>query len=467
MIRQLAIAGALAILTLPADAFWQSRDSNYNVVVGGGGPATGIIAPYMVTMQLPNSTTTVRYGAAVGGTVEAGSVISTVATAALVPIPFDTKLSGLNVELAASQAGAEIQSFINGATGAVHCTFTTTTCSDPTDTDSIPAGSTFGFELTPNGTWAQGTTTPGQISYLLQANSGQQAALFAGRGSTAVISTLAYVGVGNASIPFASEISTSSMFSVPGQILGMYALPNASDTSSGNTHRFTICHNGTGGACTPGSGMTCTDPASFAGCCVNPTGTGTISGTQPCGSASAITIALGDTISIAVDCPGGTCASINPGIALIWQPTTSGQVPLFEMMSTSNSTTTYMGMSDFATAGSSATQVNYQLAPLLPTTMTFSHYLMCSGAPGAGITRTATMQFATTPATPPGTSAGPTVTFGPGTPCPGSQPAVWTGGAIDTTHTFAASTGYSLDTMLAASGGVSGPLRVSMAVTIP
>jgi hypothetical protein len=193
------------------------------------------------------------------------------------------------------------------------------------------------------------------------------------------------------------------------------------------------------------------------------------SGGPTCGAATAISIAAGDTVSIQVTC-GGTCASINPAFGLGWIPANKNQVPLFaEAINVAASN--FLGVSDANGVATVATNTAYDLAPSLttPTQMTFSNYGACtSNSPGGtfpAVSRTAALQFSSTTA-PPTTAAGPTNTWGTGIVCPSTAFAAF--GAFDTTHTFVASAGYTMGSVLTLTGAAAGSgfYKVGMAVTV-
>lgn len=254
-----------------------------------------------------------------------------------------------------------------------------------------------------------------------------------------------------------TDISVSSIIPTAGQITGIYAIPNTAENTV--PHVFTVFHNGSS------TSLACTGQASTAaGCCANLTGTGTVGApgtTATCSSISAITIAAGDTLSINITCASGTCASISPGVSLIWAPTTSGQAVLTAQALPSVSSPFWGVMDNVPTT----TQANIvQIAPQVgASTLTFSNLIACVKTnPGGAASRTFTSQSGSAPNVTPTNVSGGTVAVvnvGNGA-CPGANSATLLGGIQDTTHTWTAASGNSLDTAQTDAGSPAGGVQV-------
>ena len=423
-------------------------------------PPSTLTTPVFASFQPPTSGTATYYSAPAGSSFTTALGGSTIRQ---VPIPIAGTIKGLYAAFNTAQPGATIADWLGGAAGSVACSFGgTTSCNYSGSGDHISAGTLMEWQWSTTSTWAQTSGLPVSVNFLFTADSGQQGFLLSGPQNTAASGTAQndYAGFGSAyaATNSGNESAQSSIMPVAGQITGLYVVPNGTENST--PHVYTIWHNGSA------SSMTCTPGASTStGCCVNLTGSGTIGGGPSCTTTSAISIAVGDTLSIDYGCAGAACANVSPGVALIFVPTTAGQAPLVAQWDETPGTLRYVGLED-GNIGSAAG--NYQAAPNVSATVTLSDLLACAGtSPGAGGTWIVSTLYAATPSTPPATSSGIATTVSNTTNCPGASSALY--GAQDTAHTFSAGPGYSLINQIADSGSPVGSnvWKIGMVATVP
>jgi hypothetical protein len=412
-------------------------------------PASAMTTPTLGSYNSPTSTTNTFFAPAIGSsTIQS---LNTSSIARRVPIPIAGTLKGLFANLNTALTTASVVDWHNTAAGSVGCNFSAATnCNSGAATEPFAAGDFLQWELIPGGTWNQSATTPLLISWLFQATSGASSGfLLSAPSNTAIASTtmLAYQAFGTMynSANATTEAQVSSLMPTAGSISGLYVISNATENGT-NSHIYTLMKNGSA------TGLTCTPTAGTAtGCCINVGGTGNIGGVSgpACTSiGSAVTITDGDTLSLQVSCASGACAGVAPGASVAWNPTTAGQAVFNAQGTTNLGATDYTGMAD---TGATTTQVTWQVAPQVPTTMTLSGLLFCSAInPGGATSRTATLQSATTPIAP--TNSSVTTTFGLGQACPGANSGTLLGGNQDTTHSLPVNAGYSLDTAYTISG---------------
>jgi hypothetical protein len=427
-------------------------------IVGGGiiAPmaqswfATGMKTPVFATLVLPSSgTTTPQFSPVVGG-----QSITTSATAntRTIPVPVAGKIGGLYAAMRNAQVTANVNASVNGISKSLGCSFTAAiapyACSDSINHETVSAGDLIGwrFTLTGGAAWAQPAALGVPVSFLFQAAGGQQLGFLAAGPSNAGISTTTayFMGFGGVNLSGLSgtDLAASSLVPTPGQAQALYVTTNGVENA--NPHTFTIYKNGVATA------MACTPAASGTGCCVNLTGTGTTGapGAQTaCGATAPISLAVGDTISVNVACPGANCGTIFPGISVLWAPTTAGQALLTTQLSPGVGNP-YWAMQDVQVSG---TQINsVQLVPQLGTSiLTLSNLLACIKTnPGGTASRQYTFQvgadFATAPTAPTG---GPKaiVNVANGA-CTGANSAVLLGGNQDNVGVWAPTPGQSVVT---------------------
>ena len=290
--------------------------------------STGMFTPMVTQMLGPTSGTTTFWTPLVGSTTI--GVTNSSSTLRRIPIPIAGTLSGLFFNLPAANAGVTIVDYLNTGSpaGTVTCTTGTNNCNSGALTQHLAAGTLLQWEMISNGnTWAQTNANPIQISSLFQADSGQNGFMVVGPAGVSVPGTTAslYSGfqVAYANGIATNEALTSTIMPTAGQILGLYVIPNA--TANTVPQRIAICQNGTT-ACQAGTTMQCSLTASTStGCCVNLTGAGNIGGGPSCTTTTSMTVAAGDTLSVLISCPTANCASLAPGISVIWAPTTAGR----------------------------------------------------------------------------------------------------------------------------------------------
>lgn len=433
--------------------------------------STGLITPVMSIFNPSTSGSQTLWGALAG----AGPVgtTSNSATARRIPIPVAGTISALAAGFSTTQpAGTAIRINLNGANGNTDCVYATTSpfnCSYSGTGDHVVAGTLAQWKISlGSGSWNT-SGGPAQASFLFQADSGQNGPIFSAADSTAVASSTIFEGIGTPS-PSATEAIASVVQPAGGQLAGIYCYPNGSDNGA-NVHSCTVMQNGVATA------LACTDdPANpTLGCCANVGGTGNIGGNPlaPCSSISAITVAVGDTLSNQVSC-GGTCATINPGMSVIWQPTTSGQVPLYASTASSPSTSVPWFLSVVDAAFSQTVATNWNISPNLTGTMTFSNLIACTFSTTALGSWQETFQYTLgTNLAPPSTNSPVVATFGNGNLCPysGVPARLLNGGFQDTTHSQVVSAGYTLGLNIVPSVGTAPTAasrwKTSVVVTVP
>lgn len=472
MLKRLFLTSLLCLLALPAGAFWQSRDSNYDISIGGAGPGV-MTTPVFSIGAMVGSGSLTYYGTVQGAVISYS--LSTVSTFRRVPIPISGTLFGLNTAAGYAQTcgGATcpiVTSNINGSNGTVSCTWNSASpynCNSGATTDAITAGDLFQWQINPNGSAFSNpspSTIFSQFSFLFTSSVAQQGMILIGPQSTNVTTT-SYLSPGSGINPQSTDVGASAVMPTSGNIAGIYALPNGSDNNAGVTHTYSVCKNGsTTCAATPASGVFCANPTptlnASAGCCANVGGTGVIgSGGPSCSSITAMHVSAGDTISVIVHC-ASTCSGVSPGIGLIWVPDTTNQVPIFAGTSAVGA----FGISDRATSNVGT----YNNVPGASTTMTFSNLTVCTqNAVNGTQSLTDTVQSGVTGAAP-GSATSMVVNAVPATPnfCSASP---LLSGAQDSTHTFSGSASVTMNHLLAVTGAGSGLgfYKQSMVATVP
>jgi hypothetical protein len=447
---------------LSGDGFGSSGPFQYNAIPFPP-VSTGLITPVMSVFNMPASGINADFGG-IGG-VGPVSTTSLTTTGRKIPIPVDGTISALAAGFSTTQAaGTTISINLNGGTGNTGCIYATASpfnCNYSGTGDHVAAGTLaqWRMRLPFGSTWVSGG--PAKASFLFQADQGQNGPIFSAPNSTAFASTTEFEGVGT---PQVSPVETIASVVQPaiGQIAGIYAYPNASDNGA-NVHTYTLVKNGTATA------LACSgDPANpTLGCCANVGGTGNIGGSSlsPCSSITAITVAVGDTLSIQVTC-GGTCASINPGMSLIWQPTTAGQVPLYNLTNSPSQTVPFFSSAVDASF-SQTVATNWNFTPNLASTMTLSKLLACTTSTITTGTWGDQFQYSTTLVAP-ATNSALVATYGSSNTCPGSS-GILHSGFQDTTDTQAVSAGYTLGFNIIPTGTPTGATRwkASMVATVP
>lgn len=434
--------------------------------------STGLITP--IFSVFPPSTTGVNpnWGGLSGA---AANSSITITQTRKVPIPVDGTIFAGAFGLATVQtAGTNIVINLNGKNGHTGCIYTTITpfhCNYTGTGDHVSAGTLAEWHLrTATGSW-NATGGPAQTSFLFQADLGQTGPLIAQATSVTFGSTTLYEGIGAPQINAVTEALTSNLQpNAPGQLAGIYCYPNASDVLAGVTHSCTVMLNGVATA------LTCAGNASTPtlGCCANVGGTGNIGGASaaPCSAISAITIAPGDTLSIKVQCGNGTtdtCATIVPGMSVIWNPTNAGQVPIYQATVTpSNSTPWFASAMDAGFNSTSPTNWNFTPSQ---GTLTFSNLLACTVATVTTGSWKWQFQYSNS-LTAPGTNSALVTSFsGPsGTTCPytGVPSRIMNSGSQDTTDTQPIGPGGTIGFNLVPTGTptVASRFKSSMVVTV-
>jgi parallel beta-helix repeat protein len=378
-----------------------------------------------------------------------GQNTTTTTSTRKVPIPIAGTLSGLAAGMNAPFTTAAIFSYHNGAQGTLTCNFSASQfCNSGSATEHYAQGDLLNWQWVPGGTWAQTSGLPMLVSALFQADSGSSTGMILSGSQTsgtngATVHVYQGFGFTIANNTQATDLLASTLMPAAGTISGLYVLPNASESAT-NPHTYTLIKNGTA------TGISCTANTTTvtAGCCTNAGGVGNIGGVTAaaCTAATAVSIAVGDTISLDIGCPSAACNSVSPGASVQWNPTTPGQA-ILAVSGAGNlnvaSTTYTLGLSD--NTSFSNTETNWQLVPKVASTMTLSKTMFCTvGNPGTTPVRTVNVRYATTQVAPT-TNSPVTLSVGTGQACPGANSGVLLGGNQDTTHLISLNAGSTVD----------------------
>ena len=304
MKRSILVVSFLLLALIPAYAFWQSRDSGYNVT--GGPPPVNMSSPVFSHVGLPNSGTAAQFGGTIASSTSASW--GAASTGFQTPIPADGGINGLYSALVNANTGAVVVDNINGTDKTLTCSYTPASAPffvlpDSTHTDTVSAGDLFQWHWTTSTAWAQGATTSQRISFLFTASGGQIGIMLTGPSAATVAGATvnAWVGLNTAaSTAGTADTNVSSLMPEGGALNSLYCFPNATENTT--PHICTVWKNGSATA------LTCTLAASSGGgCCVNLTSSGHIggSGGPSCSSSTSVTFVLGDKISVNFNCAGG------------------------------------------------------------------------------------------------------------------------------------------------------------------
>lgn len=472
MLKRVGLACATLLLSAAlAQAFWNSRDSNYNLSIAAS-PSGGLVTPVLSIFPLATSLGFPVFGG-IAGTDLSNTTAQNSPAIRRVPVPLAGTITALAAAFPVTQPAGTSIALNLGATAGVFgnttCTYATSSpfnCAYSGIGDHLAAGALIQWQVTlGSGTW-NATGGPAQASFLFTADSGQNGPLFSAAGSTAAPTggTPIYESVGMPSVSTA-EVIVSSLQPAAGAIAALYVYPNGSDNGA-NIHTYTLFKNGSATA------LACSgDPSNpTLGCCINVGGTGNIGGNAlaPCSNGSAISVAVNDTLSIQMSC-GGTCAAVNPGMSVLWQPSTPGQVPLFNATNTPSPTVQWFS-SAIDSQYSTITNVNWNIAPNLPSTMTIGSLLACTSSTITTGTWTAQLQYSTSLIAPATTTGAPVATYGSGSTCPGSGVGgVMHSGAQDLAHSLVVSPNYTLgfNIIPTSTPTVNSRWKTGMVVTVP
>lgn len=462
MLKRLSLVALLCLLALPALAFWQSRDSNYNI--SSAPSVVGMFTPIFSAVALPASGTATEFGGVQTSSLSSG--LSGVATARFTPLPIPGTLSHLNTSLGDAQAaGPFITDQLNGVLGTVTCAWASSACSDSTHSDHAAAGTLMQWVFNANSVaWSQAGALPfSPVSFLYQGDNAQEGMILSSPTATGSTVT-AYLHPGGGFLT-PTAITANGLLSAAGQITSIFAYPNGPDNGT-NQHQYIVFKNGAA------TTLTCTASAvnPTLGCCATVTATPENVGGNPLAPCTTgmtpISFAVGDTLEIQVLC-SGTCASVAPGVGLGWTPTITNQVPLFATVTISASPF-FVGVSDYTQT--TTTHISWEN---VPASMNFGGLMICQPFVVTSGTWSAALQSGATPGTTPTTigAGGPAVTYGTGSACPGSGGGgAYVSGAQDSSgNHFSAIAGNTVDTTLTNGGGSggAGQFKIGMWVTVP
>ena len=314
------------------------------------------------------------------------------------------------------------------------------TCTDISDAPTVTAGDLLQWRVTPTGT-PTAQTAQVQLSALFTSTVGQESPLFGGGpgNMSTVAATPNYSGLNNAIGWFTTDAVASSVVPVPG-VIDKLMVEQSGSSGSGASYTYTVYKNGV--ATSLGA----------ANCVISGTSATTCSDLN---AGDAITVAAGDTISIQSLASASAPTARSATTGLRWVPTTANQALLFvNPYSVPTTTATrYLVLNGGSIAGGSAAAEG-TVAPI-GMTLKNLYVAQCPG-PGAGVTRTYTLQAG-------GVNQNPTVTMAAGTTaCP-------TLSVASDTHSYSPSAATLLNYVTTVSGTNTAltEMKIGMVATVP
>jgi hypothetical protein len=239
--RRVFLLILLTVASVPALAFWQSRDSNYNISIGGAA-STFLTAPILIPAS--NATGGAAFYQVAGGSPLAGN---TGASAALVDIPVSTSGTISNFCITSSFTGTGSNYWNYAVTyddvdqtlavNTLSITAGTPVCDTTVGHNvSYAAGHKLTIHKTATGAPTNDTV---QYSFLMTDASGQFGTIFIAPSSVATtVGTAQYIGYGNAFN--ATENIVSMYFPVAGHIDNLYT--NVTAATAAQFWTFTVQH---------------------------------------------------------------------------------------------------------------------------------------------------------------------------------------------------------------------------------
>lgn len=460
---------AFAVGGFNGDNFGKPGFSQYSS--GVAAPTTPMIQPVMASTIIA-AVSGSRYTTITGSTASGGT--SATANRAI-PIPVNAAISGIAANVPAAATTGAITDYIIpssnvGALGTVTCPLASTAnCLDSSGhTDSLTAGDSLQVVYSASAAW---TTGNAQNSLLATPTDGVSG-FFAALQSLGTLSAPSYVGMSifsQSATANTTEVDASSILPVGITLTGLFADPNGTSSSGTAWPIINVCKNGTCSGV-----MTCPLVASSSiGCCVNTTGIGHVPRTTTaCGTTTSVHYAVGDTISIQYTCStAGSCTSAVIGVSLSYIPDNAGQSVLAAQPYSNVTASSWAAIHEYQL---STVQGNYNMLPYMNgKTAYFSNMIACTetNPGGAGNSRTFTSQLGSVPGSAPGTVAGTTsVQLGGGNgACTGANSGVLLGGGQDTSDTWTATAGQTIDYVQTVVGGpVTGnhTFKLSQAVVV-
>ena len=381
--KRLALILALFAGLTPASAFWQSRDSNYNIAAGGGGCSNCMVTHLFVAAGNgtvgPSNASTSYFG--MNGT-SAGLGWTTTQINREFPSPVAGTFSNLEVVFNTTLSqGSWVVSFndVTSGSNTLTCTIDTThaTCGDTNAGHNITVavGDIIDFSANPNGTTPTAQTNPVQLGIVFTSTVGNESPLYSSTTSgTTNNATPEYTGFGYLSTGWnATEVNVSSIVAAPGTIdqLNVYA-PTAAP-GAGKTFTYTLYKNGS--------------PTSLK-CPM----TGTGAGNQVCVDSNvgdAVTVAAGDTISLQAAPTGTPTITVAQAGDARWVPSTPGQSLVMEVSvaaPTVVAATRFMNFAGTYSTAASTEISNYNISPVAAFTVK-NLYTAQDVTPGGSTTR--------------------------------------------------------------------------------
>ncbi len=350
-----------------SEAFWQSRDSNYNIAISGA-VLTAMDTPLITSAASPSNSAT-RYVGFAGG--NAAGVTGTVANISA-PIAIAGTISSLSVSLATTvttgtwvvvlnKNGSDDASFKCSITSGTTCTYSATTV-------TVAAGDLLAWAVEPATTpTAQGFI---QIAATLTATTGISA-LFAatttGSPSTTVPNYTSFGGTGTSWQT--AELLAENVVPTGGTIDNLFVATNG--TPGTGTYTIAVNHNGSA------TSLTCT-----------------ISSASPCSDtngAHAFTVAAADTISV-VETPSTAPTSRSLTVSARWTPTINGESLLFATLPgtlPALAATRFFNLNGAAIPTATEASFNTIAGSIFTVKKLFEQQ---QPQPGAGVTRTVTLR---------------------------------------------------------------------------
>jgi hypothetical protein len=402
-------------------------------------PTPGLVTAVFSSFGLVTGTAN-NFGFVIGGSNV--SSFSTATTGLRYAMPFAGSVGNLSASLnnATTLSTSSIIDEINGSTAGktVTCTFASAQCTPSgSPSDFFNQGDFFQWKMVigSGDSWIQSFTS--RIGYTITSGNGQHGVLFA-RGNSGTTGSQ-YLSAGNGATASATEINVSDISPTGFTVVGIWAVSSEGAVA----HTETVCKNNSVSACTPGTGIFVTMPVSSSiGGCGTTAASGVIGGSTACTQTNltGVHFALGDTISIQMNCPATfTCTNTGTNVTLDYIPDNAGETVQFaQAPGISTNASAWVGLSD---AVFQTTQIGYQVVPNVSGHVTLSKLIACAAARPNGATGSATRPFAlqtganpTTLPTTPGTGLNVTMTGSTASPapCPGSNGASLLAGAQDT-----------------------------------
>lgn len=253
---------------------------------------------------------------------------------------------------------------------ALTCTVSSgTSCSDTSDTVLFAAGDDVEIKITPNGS-VPATNTNIQVSTSFTGQNLNEAFLFSPYSALVSTSVNEWQGFVSLQPTATNDAGVASMVSTSGTIDQLYVRTQPAP-GAGKTYQLTVFKNGVA------TGITCT-----------------VSGTSPTcndtNTSHAVSLAIGDTISIQI-APGGTPTAAALMASVRWVPDVAKEVPLFGVANATPTGNVAEFLSIAEASGISTSEAAAQA--LVPIGMTFKKLrVVRSSVPGGAASQLTQMR---------------------------------------------------------------------------